>query len=526
MYVRRILVSGSCFFCFTLAGFALGGSPSEVGQWEPPQPWPVVAIHAAMLPTGKVLHYSYPGGADGSRAFTWDPQSGVFKEVFANQDLFCSGHSFLANGLLYVTGGNDYACEFQGRFDTHVFDPFTETWMQLEDMSVARWYPTNLTLGDGRVLILSGLNSHCENTATVEMYTPGEGLDPIPEAEIFLPLFPRMHLLSNGNAAYVGPGNETVVYDPQARTWQFVDITNFGWRGSGTSVLIPGETDKVMIIGGGNDKILTNTTEIIDFSQPEPQWQYSAPMNFARAHANAVILPDRTVIIVGGGQLGLYEQPINNPELYDPSTNTWTLLPPQVFGRMYHSTAVLLPDGRVLSAGQNEGKSGDWGEIYQPPYLFRGPRPEILSVPPRISYGQTFAISTPQAEVIGSVALIRPSSVTHSVSFEQRYVGLTFRADGPSALLATVPQDQNLAPPGYYMISILNNDDVPSVAEFIRLDICTGDLSADGMVDAADLAELLAAWGPCGGCPADFDGNGDVDAADLAELLSTWGPCL
>ena len=129
-----------------------GHDPSEVGQWLAPQPWPVVAIHASMLPTGKVLHYAYPGGGDGSRAFTWDPRTGLFQQVFVDQDLFCSGHSFLPNGLLYVPGGNDYDCQFQGRSSTHVFDPFDETWTQLEAISMGRCCPTTLTSGNGRVL--------------------------------------------------------------------------------------------------------------------------------------------------------------------------------------------------------------------------------------------------------------------------------------------------------------------------------------------------------------------------------------
>ncbi len=502
-----------------------GHDPAEVGQWQAPQPWPVVAIHTAMLPTGKVLHYAYPGGGDGSRGFTWDPRSGDFHQVFVSEDLFCSGHSFLPDGLLYVTGGNDNHCEFQGRFVTHTFDPFSEAWTQLEDMSVGRWYPSNVTLGDGRVLIFSGLNRQCQTTSVVEMYTPGVGIEIIPEAEKFLPLYPRMHVLSDGKVAYVGPGNGTELYDPAAGQWQFVDWNNFGWRGSGTSVLVPGEKDQVMIMGGGNDDGVTNTCEVIHLSGPEPQWQWAAPMNHARAHANAVILPDRTVLIVGGGQSGLYGNPVNFAELYDPSSNTWTLLPPQVYGRMYHSTAVLLPDGRVLSAGQDSGGSGEWGEIYRPAYLYRGPRPVLSAAPSTIFYAQTFEIETPQAEQLTSAALIRLSSVTHSFNFEQRYVGLEIQAVGESTVMATVTSNENFAPRGYYMLFIVDADGVPSVAQIVRLDHCLGDLDGDGAVGAFDLAALLGAWGPNPDHPADLNDDGEVGPEDLAMLLGAWGPC-
>lgn len=520
LYLSGMIVAALC------GPLGADHDPSEVGQWLAPQPWPVVAIHASMLPTGKILHYAYPGGGDGSRAYTWDPRSGLFQQVFVDQDLFCSGHAFLPNGLLYVTGGNDYDCQFQGRSSTHVFDPFDETWTQLEDMSVGRWYPTNVTLGDGRVLIFSGLDRHCEVTPAVEMYTPGAGLESIPEAEKFLPLYPRMHLLSDGKVAYVGPGNGTETYDPEARLWEFVDWNNLGWRGQGASVLVPGERDRLLIMGGGNDGGATNTCEIIDFSQPQPQWQWAAPMNYARAHLNAVILPDRTVLVVGGGQKGLYENPVNFAELYDPRANDWTLLPPQVYGRMYHSTAMLLPSGCVLSAGQDNGGSGEWGEIYEPAYLFRGPRPVMSSAPGSIFYAQTISIESPQAQQIASVTMIRMSSVTHSVNFEQRYVGLEIQAVGESTVLATVTSNENLAPRGYYMLFIVDADGVPSVAQIVRLDQCPADLDGDGAVGPFDLAVLLGAWGAGDGNPADLNEDGDVGPEDLAILLGNWGPCV
>ena len=443
--------------------------PDLVGRWLPPQPWPVVAIHAALLPTGKVLHYAYPGGGPGSRAFLWDPSTELFEDVSMNTDIFCSGLSLLPDGKLYVTGGNDYECVFQGRFDTHVFDPFTKTWTKLEDMSVGRWYPTNITLGDGRVIILSGNGRDCEPTPVMEMYVPGTGLEVIPEGTIELPLYPRMHLLTDGRVAYVGPSPDSYTFDPDNRIWEFVDVSHNGWRGSGTSVLIPGSQDQIMIIGGQNDGVATNTCERIDFSVSSPQWEPAAPLSIARAHANAVILPSREVMVLGGGETGLYCEPTNIPEMYDPDTGNWTTLPPQVFGRMYHSTAVLLPDGRVLSAGQDSDQSGSWGEIYEPAYLFRGPRPTISSAPPQVAYGSSFAINTPDAASISAVVLIRLSVVTHSFNLEQRYVGLQYSVAAPDRLIVTAPTDGNQAPPGYYMLFIVDDDNVPSVAEFVQL---------------------------------------------------------
>jgi len=227
------------------------GTPSEVGRWLEPQPWPVTAIHAAMLPTGKVLHYSFPNPGPGSLAVLWDPVGGGFEDVSLSADLFCSGHCFLPDGRLYVTGGNDYECDFQGRKSTHIFHPSDGTWTQLEEMTVGRWYPTNVVLGDGRIMIFSGHGRDCKTTDVAEMYTPGAGLTVIPEAQRFMNLYPRMHLLSDGRIAHVGEESFTYTYDPATLQWEFVGFNIHGWRSQCTSILVPGETDEIMVFGRG-----------------------------------------------------------------------------------------------------------------------------------------------------------------------------------------------------------------------------------------------------------------------------------
>ncbi len=445
----------------------LGDPPSEVGRWQPPVDWPVIAIHAALLPTGEVLHYSYPDGDVGSNSKIWNPRTGVFRDAPIDTDIFCSGLSFLADGDLFVSGGNDYLCTFQGRYVTNTLDPFTGTWTAQENMSTGRWYPQNVTLGDGRVLIFSGLDRSCQTTAILEIFTPGVGIDVVPEGQFLLALYPRLHLLSDGRVAHVGPENQTKTFDLTAGAWEPVGFTNFGYRWDGTSFLVPDSPDEVMACGG-SDSVVSNTCERIAFADAEPAWRFTASMNFARSHANAQILPDRTVLIVGGGTDGLYGDPVLNAELYDPDAETWTLLPAQVHGRMYHSTTVLLPDGRVISAGQDSGDSAYRAEVYEPPYLFKGPRPRITSAPRRVRYGTSFAVGTSDASTIQSVALISLTTVTHSVNNGQRYVGLDFSANG-SEITATAPANGNLAPPGYYMLFIVNSEGVPSVARILRL---------------------------------------------------------
>jgi hypothetical protein len=472
--------------------------PSEVGQWLPPQKWPVVAIHAVMLPTGKVLHFTYPETGGGT---LWDPVDDSFEEMTADTDLFCSGHSFLPDGLLYVAGGKGYDCPYQGHEKTYAFDPFAEEWLQLEDMADGRWYPTTISLGDGRVAIFAGNSLDCQTNDDIEVFTPGAGLQHW--ADYPHPLYPRMHLLSDGRIARVSTNIQTLVYDMEADLWTLIGQTNYRRNRTGSSsVYLPGATDQLMVIGGGPTGVVTETCEIIDFGDSDPAWRFTGSMHFARRYANAVILPDQAVLVVGGGLTDLYMDPVYTPELFDPDSETWTMLPDHVHPRMYHSTAILLPDGRVVSAGQDYGDGQYTAEIYEPAYLFRGERPTIDSVESNIAYDQTFDISTPNADDIDSVVLIAPGATTHAVNMTQRLVDLEFTKEGDSLLHVRAPEHGNLAQPGYYMVFIVDDDGVPSVAAWTRLAgsepaILAGLDVTTGQVTEGDLDDMRYPDGEC-----------------------------
>jgi Domain of unknown function (DUF1929) len=193
-------------------------------------------------------------------------------------------------------------------------------------------------------------------------------------------------------------------------------------------------------------------------------------MTYARINQNLVLLADGTVLAVGGGEGGgPYLNPVLTPELYDPKTGRWTVMAAQIVHRTYHSTAVLLPDGRVLSAGSDDtGSMEQTYEIFSPPYLFRGERPVITSIPPSLTYGANFTITTADAPSIVRVALIRPGATTHADDFDQRYVDLRFTA-GSGQITASAPASGNYAPPGYYMLVIVNSSGIPSVMPFVNL---------------------------------------------------------
>ncbi|MCZ6816081.1 MAG: DUF1929 domain-containing protein, partial [Planctomycetota bacterium] len=420
--------------------------------------------------------------------------------------LFCSGHSLMANGKVLHTGGNiaaeDLQCEQggapAGSTWAFEFDPLTpldgDPWTQVADMANGRWYPTNTILPDGRMLVVSGFNacSFCDHgqpvttvNSDIEIYTPGTpgAWSVVSQKEISL--YPFLHVMQSGQVLLSGPGSLSEIFDPQTNQWTPVAQSQFAFRGSGTGVLLPGDADRVMIIGGDCcGQTATNTTEVLDLGGNPPQWQSGPSMVNARTHANAVLLPDGTVSVIGGRSdfgFGANPDPVYQAEILAPST-PWQEMASMCRPRMYHSTAVLLPDGRVLSAGGTAAgpqfpADERNAEIFYPPYLFKGPRPEILSVPTSSTYGEQFAVQTPSSSQIVAVTLVRPSSVTHSFNMDQRHVSLQFElGEVPESLLVDAPPNSNLAPPGYYMLFILSlgvdgQSLVPSVAEFIRLDL-------------------------------------------------------
>jgi hypothetical protein len=463
--------------------------PPNLGQWSAPFGLGAIGIHAALLRTGQVLLYQYgtPYG-NGNRsccslAKVFDPNSYTITDVTLpfTRDIFCSGLNIQANGQVVITGGTyDPLHEDAGIFDTTIFDPETETWSDTGLMNYARWYPSNVELPDGTTLTMAGSNQAGNGRQrSLEIYSPATGswtalpasanMQDKPEPE----LYPSLFLLPNGTVVDAGPNQTTRAFSPATKTWSTVGNMNYGYRDHESSVLLPG-LEKVLISGGSptpnsQGTTYTNTAEVIDFSSSTPAWVYTGNMNIGRYHHMLVLLGDGTVLAVGGAQNGHYGSPVFVPELYNPTTGIWTQMASQAGQRGYHSTALLLPDGRVLSAGSDS--STPWQqtlEIYSPPYLFQGARPVISSAPANITYGANFTLTTPDAGNVTRVALIRPGAVTHSTNFDQRYVDLTWQG-GQGQLTVTTPSSSNLAPPGFYMLVIVNSNGIPSVMPFLQL---------------------------------------------------------
>jgi Domain of unknown function (DUF1929)/PKD domain len=462
------------------------GQAAAPDQWVTlPYPMPINPVHMALMNNGKVLIVSGSGNLPSNTNYAaaiWDPQAGTITTQPLGWDMFCNGMTILPDGRPFVVGGTAAYDPFLGQARTSAYDPAAGTFADLQSMAHGRWYPTTTTLGDGTVMTFSGLTEDGGTNTTVEIYTVGSGWSQEYPAPWTPPLYPRMHLLPNGTVFYSGSTTNSSIFDPSTRTWTMdVAQTNYsGTRTYGTSVLLPltpanGYKPMVMIMGGGNPA--TSTTEIIDLSASNPQWVFGPSMSQPRVEMNATILPDGKVLALGGsandedGSTASF-----NTDLYDPATNTFSTGAANSYPRLYHSNALLLPDATVLVVGGNpaRGTYEQHNEIYSPAYLFNpdgtpATRPTITGVTPAVlTYGSGFQLQTPDAASISSVVLVRPGAVTHSFDMEQRLVGLSFSA-GSGVLSVTAPPNGNITPPGYYMLFILNSAGVPSVASFVQV---------------------------------------------------------
>ena len=464
----------------SVIGAGASDDPAVVGQWSAPIQVGVVGVEAALMHTGKVILWESREGGIGSNATVFDPATQTAQDVTIPypRNTFCAGTYFLPDGRLLVAGGDppSHIGAFDsnvGTTDSSLFDPVTETWSELPKMAYARWYPSNAMLADGTVLVFSGNDELGHEMVTVEKFDPAtQTWTTLPvSANKHLGLYPRTLLLPNGKILVAGKLHKTWMLDPATSKWSYVGDFNFGDRKEGGAVLLPG-LSKVLVAGGwSRADTITNTAELLNLNDPTPHWTYTNSMEHARKNENLVLLADGTVLAVGGGDSATpYGNPVKSSELFDPATETWSTLASQAANRTYHSTALLLPDGRVLSAGSTNGTPEQTSvEFYSPPYLFKGPRPTITAAPSELQYGQSFDITTPDTD-ISRVALIKAGSVTHAVNFDQRYVDMDFSV-GSGVVTATVPSSANDAPPGYYMLVEVNSAGVPSIAKWVHLPV-------------------------------------------------------
>src|SRR5581483_3452796 len=506
---RALAVPGAAVLCCGLMPYAVAQTcPANVphiqGVWRTlPYLMPINPISATLLHNGQVLIVAgsendannNSSGSESYRNAVWDPTGTSSSSVTVqniNYDVFCSGTAALPDGRSLIVGGTtSYA--FTGEKRGSIFDPGTIGFLQVESMVVGRWYATATTLGAGRVMAFSGLSSSGGTNNSVEIFdlrSAGTGWTAPVTAPFSPPLFPRMFLLPNGKVFYNGQGGGSTsnawIFDPGSGTWTKSATTAID-RTYGSAVILPllppNYTPRVMNFGGGNPA--KATTEIIDLSGSSPNWTLGPSVSTGRIEMNAVILPNGKVLAEGGSVNNESPDPAGKQaDLYDPVSNSMSSGGTASYSRLYHSTALLLPDATVMSMGSNPGPRGLYEpaiEIYLPPYLFDANdrpitnRPSITGVSTQVlGYNAPFSVSYSSSSMISSAVLIRLGSSTHAFDMEQRLIGLCGPSPQPSCsglgtLSLTTPPNGNIAPPGYYMLFILDSAGVPSVASFVQL---------------------------------------------------------
>ena len=482
------------------------GDEAKDGVWRiPDHSSQILAVHAALLHTGDVLFFSGSGAdpddheAKRFRTRVWHYPSRRFTAPRTPIDLFCAGQTFLAGGRLLAAGGTGQYGPFRGIRDALQFDPEDNRWVRVRRMLRPRWYPTLTTLGNGRVLSVSGRGAGRTLERMPELFVPGEGWRRLPSPGL-IPWYPHLFLLETGRIFYSGgqmSGNRGV----RPQIWNIANgntrvvpgLPQAKIRNQSASVLLgDARNQRVMIIGGGGAEIhqhgddddhpfedeedlphiATTSCAIVDLSAERPRYRRAASLHEPRMHLNATLLPDRTVLANGGARVEEHSVDASlHAEIYNPRTRRWALAAKSRVPRLYHSIAILTPDGRVITAGSNPAPKADELriEIYTPPYLFKGPRPQLTLSRNRARYGATMRATVPGAADLREINMLRPGATTHAFNCEQRLLDVPFEVTAPDRVTLTFPRRRNIAPPGWYMVFAISAEGVPSVGQFVRL---------------------------------------------------------
>ena len=393
---------------------------------------------------------------------------------------------------------------YQGLDASYIFDVQKEEYVETGRLDIPRWYPTLVSVNGGNVLAVSGLDEHGSiidgNNEMFEI-SKSEWYDK-PELNRYFPTYPHLFRLEDGRLFYSGAntgygsatdGRKPGIWDLTDNSFQPVDgLRDPEMNETATSFLLPPVQDqKVAIVGGGEVGDGPDSTarfDVVDTDAPNPRWRAVQDYPRAARYISAVTLPDDTVLLTGGstGYRGASDSDLHLSRLYDPQDGSLDKAADNEVGRNYHSTALLLPDGRVMTMGSDPlygnadntmpGTFDTRIEIFTPPYLHTGTdRPEITAVggsteSVRVRRGTTFQVD---AEVrdggrIVSARLLRPSAVTHQTDTEQRSVRLdiTKRANGYDLSLDKL---EGVTPDGPYMLVLVDDLGVPSVGSWVQV---------------------------------------------------------
>ncbi len=511
------------------------------GEWSGIIQWPHVAVSMANLPDGRILTYSsnerdrFPRGPEFSYAAVYDPETGQIVEIpHPAHDMFCASLVMLEDGSVFISGGRNQADSPW----TSLFDFRTNSWIPIQDMNRGRWYPTSVALPSGQVFIAVGIGG----ANHPEVWTPGVGWQLLTDIDLTdailqyggrdgINQWPLIQLDTNGHLFHHGATPIMHDIDPTGLGSISV-IGNHGmdwFPDEGVSVMY--DEGKILVAGGSiasNNNNATRRSVTIDVTQNPPAVTDTGNMVRARQFHNEVLLPNGMVAVIGGNNDGVKfndDNPEKTAEAWDPQSGVWTEWNAQQVPRTYHSTALLLTDGRIISAGG--GLSGNsavnhWdAEIFSPPYLFDenndpAVRPEIFDGPSVIRIGRVFDLSaTPGMD---RFTIVKMSATTHTMNTDQRFLEIPFTETSPGAYTLTSHTNPNVLTPGYWMLFALDADGVPSVSKVIQV-VTSGTPRAAPPDDPRNLvgetASLPIEAGDPDGDPITFDATGLPDGLSI-----------
>lgn len=471
-------------------------APSGVGRWSALVPLSTVPVAASNLPNGKILMWSsstrFDVGPGGSTYTTqYDPVTGRVTDDHVTEtghDMFCPGTSNLADGSVLVGGGNNSE-------KTTLYNALTGEWSAGGVMNLPRGYHANTVLPNGDVFTLGGSWSGGSNKKHGEVWRAGVGWRRLSGVPVDLALAPdfyggafrsdnHMWLLPapNGKVLHAGPSPYMNWIDTRGNG----SITPAGLRGtdeySMNGNVAMYDIGKILKVGGAQayDYAGANNAAYVIDVNAGVSVRKVAPMAYSRMFSTSVVLPSGEVMVIGGQTVGRsYSDDFSvlSAELWNPITEQFTTLPPMAVGRNYHSVSLLLPDGRVMSGGSGlcgEGCSANHADIqiYTPHYLLNqdgspATRPVIESAPARAVHGTRINVRTDTP--VGSFALMRLSSTTHTINNDQRRVPLQFTVRADASYDLAIPGNPGVVVPGYYMLFALDDRGVPSVSKMIQI---------------------------------------------------------
>lgn len=458
------------------------------GAWGPQVKWPFIPIHAVVMPDGRVMTYgSLSNGQQGGKFFydLWDPTVGTGDDAHlllpntTQVDIFCSAQVVLPlTGDLFIAGGDRFS-DARGRStnrpnnDTTIFRAASNTIEKGEKLKVPRWYATATTLPNGEVYVQGGLGGerHPEirrNDGSTEL------LEGINSQDIYHE-YPRNWVAPDGR---IFGFSATKMYrmDVSGKgSRRDVGVLDYKSHWEGSAVMF--EPGRILMTEAKGDR-----AAIIDIRSDRPVVSDAGRMSNTRMWHNSTVLADGTVAIVGGAEYFDFQRatarnPIYHIDLWNPRTNSWTRGAAQKRMRLYHSTAVLLPDGTLFSGGGGAGgpETNLNAEIYYPPYLYNrdgseARRPVIDSAPMTVQPSGALVLESADAASVQRVTMVATGSVTHSFNMNQRFLELDFRRHG-KRLVAQLPANSFDTPPGYYMVFIINQAGTPSMARIVRVNV-------------------------------------------------------